>query len=108
MTLPQDFQVYAQALRQAWKDGKISQDEADILAALRSALEISEREHETIQQEIQLEIYLQAIVDSWKDGAITPQDSERLDQLREHFQISAEEHLRLEKRVRRDILKQRS
>jgi hypothetical protein len=95
-------------LKQAWNDGKISQEEADLLAVLRAALGLSEQDHESVQQEIQIEIYLQAILDGWKDGAITPQDSERLDQLREQFHISAEEHLRLEKQVRREILRQKS
>jgi hypothetical protein len=86
----------------------VSREEEAMLSVLRQALNISDKQHTDLVQEMQLGIYLQALVDGWKDGAITPEDSERLDMLREKFNISAEEHLRLERQVRRDILKHRA
>jgi hypothetical protein len=75
---------------------------------LREQFGLTQKEHESLQQEVQIEIYLQAITDVWQDGVITPQDSELLEQLRDQFNISAEEHLRLEKQIRREILKQKA
>lgn len=100
------LQAYVQALKQAWANGSVSQDEENLLLTLRKAMGISNEEHESLEQEVRLEIYLNAIVDCWKTGSLTPQDLDRLDSLREKFNISAEEHMRLEKQVRHEILKQ--
>jgi type IV secretory pathway VirB10-like protein len=101
------LQAYAQALKQAWANGSISQDEENLLQILRKCMGISDEEHANLEQEVRLEIYLYAIVDCWKNGSLTAQDLDRLDTLREKFNISAEEHMRLEKQVRQEILKQR-
>jgi len=101
------LQAYAQALKQAWANGSISQDEENLLQTLRKSMGISDEEHESLEQEVRLEIYLYAIVDCWKNGSLTAQDLDRLDTLREKFNISAEEHMRLEKHVRQEILRQR-
>jgi hypothetical protein len=101
------LQAYAQALKQAWANGSVSQDEENLLLTIRRSMGISDEEHVSLEQEVRLEIYLFAIVDCWKHGSLTPQDLDKLDALRERFHISAEEHMRLEKQVRQDILKQR-
>lgn len=100
------LQAYVQALKQAWANGSVSQDEENLLSTLRKAMGISSEEHVSLEQEVRLEIYLNAIVDCWKNGSLSPQDSDRLEALREKFKISAEEHMRLEKQVRQEILKQ--
>ena len=100
------LQAYAQALKFAWSDGVLSKDENALLIVIRKSMGVSDQEHASLEQEVQLDIYLQAIVDSWKNGSITPQDLDRLDILREKFNISAEEHMRLEKQVRHEILRQ--
>jgi hypothetical protein len=101
------LQAYAQALKQAWSNGSVSQDEENILATLRRSMGISNEVHASLEQEVRLEIYLFAIVECWKDGSLTAEDLDRLEALREKFNISAEEHMRLEKQVRQEILKQR-
>ena len=101
------LQAYAQALKQAWANGSVSEDEENLLQTLRKSMGISDEEHASLEQEVRLEIYLYAIVECWKNGSLTPQDLERLDALREKFNISAEEHMRLEKQVRQEILRQR-
>jgi hypothetical protein len=100
------LQAYAQALKQAWANGSVSQDEENLLQTLRKSLGISEEEHNSLEQEVRLEIYLYAIIDCWKRGALTADDLDRLDTMREKFNISAEEHMRLEKQVRQEILRQ--
>jgi hypothetical protein len=100
------LQAYAQALKQAWANGSVSQDEENLLQSLRKSLGISEEEHNSLEQEVRLEIYIYAIADCWKHGALTADDLDRLDTLREKFKISAEEHMRLEKQVRQEILRQ--
>jgi hypothetical protein len=44
--------VYKKALQQAHHDGKISDDEKDMLAALRTYLMIDETEHDLLEEQV--------------------------------------------------------
>ncbi len=103
-TIPMvSLQAYAQALKQAWSNGSVSDDEKSLLLTLRKSMGISDEVHQSLEQDIRFEIYYSALVDCWKDGSLTPQDLDTLELLREKFHISAEEHLRMEKQARQEI-----
>ena len=98
-------QIYLEALQLAYRDGKLSKTESEILALLRQRFGLTEKEHKKLQQKVQLEIYSEAMADAWRNGVVTREDVEKLDLLREQLNISADDHLRFERQVRRQALR---
>jgi uncharacterized tellurite resistance protein B-like protein len=90
---------------QAYRDGKLSKDEADVLALLRQRFGLTADELEVVAQEARLEIYTSAMADVWQDGVITEPDCQRLDRLREVLDVTAEEHVQIEREMRLQAMK---
>ncbi len=102
------LRIYLEVLRLAFQSGRPDKNEEDILALLRQRLGLTEKQHDKLVREIQLEKYSQAMSDAWRDGVVTQQDSEKLDNLREQLGISAEDHLRLDRQVRRQTIQRQA
>ena len=51
-----NYLAYKNALKQAWKDGKMSADESAMLDTLRKSLNISPDEHVKIEQDVRVEL----------------------------------------------------
>lgn len=51
-----NYLAYKNALKQAWKDGKMSADESAMLDTLRKSLNISAEEHITIEKDVRTEL----------------------------------------------------
>ena len=51
-----NYLAYKNALKQAWKDGKMSADESAMLDTLRKSLNISAEEHIHIEREVRNEL----------------------------------------------------
>jgi hypothetical protein len=98
-------QLYLDSLLLAYRDGKLSRDEVDMLELLRQRLGLTDREHHRLLVKAQLSVYSQAMIDVWQGGVATQDDFDRLDELREQLNISADDHLRLERLVRRQSVK---
>ena len=94
--------VYSVALAQAWKDGKLTQDEKDILGVLRERLGIGEREHRAMEKEVLashqqppndsvIEVYKVALQQALEDGTITEDEQAILDKIKKRFNIDGGE-----------------
>lgn len=56
MLVSVNYLAYKNALKQAWKDGKMSADESAMLDTLRKSLNISPDEHVKIEQDVRIEL----------------------------------------------------
>jgi hypothetical protein len=97
-------EVYKTALKRAWADKHITQDEKAILDDLKLVLKISETEHRQLEdqalRELQLSDYLAiyetAMEEALKDGIITDDEYAILENLRKKFKISEKTQKELE------------
>lgn len=88
--------IYRQALAQAWKDGKMTRDELDLLHSLRVSLNISEKNHVKIEKEILekvadtaddklMEIYSIALKQALTDNRISKDERAILEKIKNHM-----------------------
>jgi len=96
-----DLEIYKQALAQVWKDGRMTSDERDILHILRDCLNVSEKEHLTLEEEIlegverssdkhAREVYKVALEQALEDGKITKDERAILEKIKKRFNIPEE------------------
>ena len=102
------FEIYRNALEEAWDDSVMTIDERAIVEGLRIKLGISEKEHRRIEDEVlQLielpstnrEIYKVALMQAYADGHLSDDELQMLDKLRESMNISQVEHKQLEEDI---------
>ena len=90
--------IYKKALEQAWKDGKMTRSERDLLINLRQSLHISEKQHLQLEEEIlktikatvsseAMEVYKIALQQALEDNRISPDERAILEKIRKHFHI---------------------
>jgi len=95
------LEIYRRALAQAWKDGKITLDERDLLRTLRDSLGVTMEQHRELEDEIIQDVehgegdealvaYRVALEQAKADGVITEDEQAILDKIREHFNIEEE------------------
>jgi hypothetical protein len=91
------LKIYEKALEQAWKDGKMSISELDMLSNLRDTLNISNKEHIQLQEKILenikntssevLEVYRIALKQAMADNKISNDERAILEKIKKHFNI---------------------
>ena len=92
------LKIYKRALEQAWKDGKMTISERDILLNLRNSLNISKKEHIHIQEQIlenikkintseAVEVYNIALEQALADNRISEDERAILERIKRHFNI---------------------
>lgn len=91
--------MYREMLKEFWFDGKISNDEARDLQAVRELFGITSQEHNEIEREVKVQAYIDALQIAWKDGVVTENEQKVLQMMRERYSISPEEHLSAEMKI---------
>ena len=97
-----DVAIYRKALAQAWKDGRVSTDEKEMLLILRECLNVSYKEHLVLEEQILenvaktahkkvIEVYKVALEQALEDGKITDDERAILEKIRKRFNIREEE-----------------
>ncbi|UCG68357.1 MAG: hypothetical protein JSV09_11125 [Thermoplasmata archaeon] len=93
-----DLEIYKKALEQVWKDGRMTSDERDILHILRERLNVTDKEHLILEEEI-LEsaekgadrqvkaVYKVALEQALADGKITQDERDILEKIKKRFHI---------------------
>jgi hypothetical protein len=92
------IKIYQDALQQAWKDGKMTSDERDLLRNLRVSLDISEKKHVQLEEEIlenattstnttAREVYKVALEQALADKKISADERAILEKIKKHFSI---------------------
>ena len=93
-----DLEIYKKTLEQVWKDGRMTSDERDILQILRERLNITEKEHLILEEEI-LEsaeksadrqvkaVYKVAMEQALADGKITQDERDILEKIKKRFHL---------------------
>jgi DNA-binding PadR family transcriptional regulator len=98
VTKRDDVAIYRQALAQAWKDGRVSTDEKEMLLILRECLNVSYKEHLVLEEEILenvaktahkkvIEVYKVALEQALEDGKVTEDERAILEKIRRRFNI---------------------
>lgn len=93
-----DVSIYRKALAQAWKDGRVSADEKEMLLILRECLNVSYKEHLVLEEEILenvaktahrkvIEVYKVALEQALEDGKVTDDERAILEKIRKRFNI---------------------
>ena len=96
--LPDKFRIYKKALEQAWKDGKITVSERDILLNLRKSLNISAKEHVLLEKQVieklekntsfeALKVYKVALEQALADNKISAVEKAILEKIKKEFNI---------------------
>ena len=92
------IKIYQKALIQAWKDGKMTSDERDLLRNLRISLGISEKKHVQLEEEILKNaasstdktarvVYKVALEQALADKKISADERAILEKIKRHFSI---------------------
>jgi hypothetical protein len=95
--------IYKKALAQAWKDGKMTRDERQLLQILRGSLNITETEHMKLEEELLnevektgdlkiKEVYKVALEQALMDQKISDDERAILERIRNRFNIKDEEY----------------
>lgn len=95
---PDHLHIYKKALEQAWKDGKMTRSERDILNNLRTSLNISEKQHLQLEEKIlnniekntsseAVQVYKIALEQALADKHISKDERAILEKIRKHFKI---------------------
>jgi len=90
--------IYRQALIQAWRDGKMTNDERELLVTLRKSLGITEKEHMQIEADILYEfehtkdkhireVYRVALEQALADQKISPDEKAILEEIKKRFRL---------------------
>ena len=91
-----ELNAYRNALIEVWYDGALTPGEKRRIEDLRILLEITDDEHEQINQEIKYSSYRNALMRYLTDASITPSSAKSLKEIQNMFHISKEEHLQIE------------
>jgi CheY-like chemotaxis protein len=90
--------MYRELLKNVWMDGKVTEEEAQELAAMRDLFGITMDDHEIMEHGIKIDAYLEALRIAWRDGTLTDIEQKALQVMREKYAISAEDQAIAEKR----------
>ena len=83
--------MYRELLKEAWLDGKMSNDELQKLAAMREMFGISIDTHTQLEHEVKIEAYLEALYIAGRDNVLTDHEQKTLLMMRVKYGISPEE-----------------
>ena len=61
-----NYLAYKNAMKQAWKDGRVSAEEATLLETLRTSLNISAEEHMQVEKELREESQGKSFARCWR------------------------------------------
>ena len=90
--------MYRELLKEAWLDGKMSDDEIKKLAAMREMFGISIDTHKQLEHEVKIEAYLEALYIAGRDNVLTDNEQKMLLMMRVKYGISPEEQAVAEER----------
>ncbi len=90
--------MYCELLKEVWFDGKITEQEATELSALREIFGITQEEHINLERETRIEAYLEALRIAWRDNSLTGLEQKALQMMLEKYGISKEEQAEAESR----------
>jgi CheY-like chemotaxis protein len=91
-----ELDAYRNALIEVWYDGALTPGEKRRIEDLRILLEITDDEHEQINQEIKYSSYRNALMLYLTNASVTPSSAKSLKEIQNMFHISKEEHLQIE------------
>jgi CheY-like chemotaxis protein/antitoxin component HigA of HigAB toxin-antitoxin module len=98
--------MYRELLKEAWLDGKITEEEAMELATMRELFGITLENHHQLEHEVKIEAYLEALYIAGYDNILTETEQKTLLQMRVKYGITQAEQAVAE--VRYDELKHSS
>ncbi len=90
--------MYCELLKEVWFDGKISEQEAQELSALRDLFGITQEEHTKLERETRIAAYLEALRIAWRDHSLSGLEQKALQMMIEKYGISKEEQTEAELR----------
>jgi CheY-like chemotaxis protein len=90
--------MYRELLKEAWLDGKASEEEAMELAAMRELFGITLENHKQLEHEVKIEAYLEALYIAGHDNIITDMEQKTLMMMRVKYGISPAEQAAAESR----------
>jgi len=90
--------MYLELLKEAWFDGKISEEEAMKLAAMRELFGITPENHKQLEHEVKIEAYLEALYIAGRNNILTDIEQRTLQMMRIKYGISPEEQAAAEAR----------
>jgi CheY-like chemotaxis protein len=90
--------MYRELLKEVWLDGKISEEEASKLAAMRELFGITPENHKQLEHEVKIEAYLEALYIAGRDNILTDNEQKTLLMMRVKYGISPEEQAEAETR----------
>jgi CheY-like chemotaxis protein len=90
--------MYRELLKEAWLDGKVSEEEAMELAVMRELFGITLENHKQLEHEVKIEAYLEALYIAGHDNIITDMEQKTLMMMRMKYGISPEEQAAAESR----------
>lgn len=93
-----DLEIYKEALTQVWKDGRMTNEERDLLHILRDCLNVSEKEHLVLEEQIfenaktstdsnVMAVYKVALEQALADGKITKDERAILEKIKKRFNL---------------------
>lgn len=83
--------MYRELLKEAWLDGRITDEEAKELASMRDLFGITLEQHRQLEHEVKIEAYLEALVIAGHDNIVTDMEQKTLTLMRTKYGISQEE-----------------
>ena len=90
--------MYRELLKEAWFDGKITEDQAKELAAMRELFGITPENHRQLEHEVKIEAYLEALYIAGHDDVLTDVEQKTLLMMRVKYGITLEEQAAAEAR----------
>jgi CheY-like chemotaxis protein len=90
--------MYRELLKEAWFDGKISDEEAKKLAAIRELFGITPEKHRQLEHEVKIDAYLEALYIAARDNVLSDMEQKTLTMMRIKYGISPEEQAAAEAR----------
>ena len=87
-------------LKEAWMGGKITDDEAKKLAAMRDLFGITLENHKQLEHEVKIEAYLEALYIAGRDNVLTDLEQKTLLMMRIKYDITPEELAEAEARYK--------
>jgi CheY-like chemotaxis protein len=90
--------MYRELLKEAWFDGKISEEEARKLAAIRELFGITPEKHRQLEHEVKIEAYLEALYIAARDNVLSDMEQKTLTMMRIKYGITPEEQAAAEAR----------
>ncbi len=94
--IEEKYNLYKRRLRDFWKNGQPSVEQARKLMALKELLELTFDEHAQLEIDVRHELYVSTIEEGIKKNLIDPSDTKYLDNLKAKYQITTEEASKLE------------